>query len=86
MPHRVEVSGAAAQDLAALPRDVLTRVREAVDLLQDQPRPPGVKKLRPHGPHRIRVGDYRVLYDIHDAQKLVMILRVRHRREVYRRS
>ena len=84
MPHRVEVAGAAARDLDRLPGDALARVREAVDGLAEQPRPPGCVKRRPNGPHRIRVGDYRVLYDIDDAARAVTVLRVRHRRDAYR--
>ena len=84
MPHRLELAGAASKDLVRLPHDMLARVRQAVDGLGDEPRPPGHVKLRPDGPYRIRVGDYRVLYDIDDAEQLVLVLRVRHRREVYR--
>jgi mRNA interferase RelE/StbE len=84
MPHRTEVASAAAKDLARLPRDLLASVRGAIDSLSDQPRPHDSAKPRPNGPHRIRIGDYRVLYDVDDAQRVVTILRVRHRRDAYR--
>jgi len=84
MPHRVEVAGAGAKDLARLPPSVAARVSVAIEGLADQPRPAGCTKLRPTGPYRIRVGEYRVLYDIDDDARVVTILRVRHRRDAYR--
>lgn len=84
MPHRVEIAGAAIKVLARLPGDALARVSVVVDELAQHPRPPGCVKLRPNGPYRIRVGDYRVLYDIDDTTRLVTVLRVRHRRDAYR--
>jgi mRNA interferase RelE/StbE len=84
MPHRIEVAGAGSKDLARLPSDLMPRLRQAIDSLADQPRPPGHIKLRPSGPYRIRVGEYRVLYDIDDADRVVTVLRVRHRRDAYR--
>ena len=65
---------------AALVERILPRIRE----LADHPRPPGCKKL--HGfknRWRIRVGDYRIVYQIDDVQKVVDITRIAHRREVY---
>ena len=63
------------------------RVRFAIRRLSVNPRPPGVRKLSGNlGDYRIRVGQYRVLYDINDAEILVYIVRIGHRREVYRNS
>lgn len=65
--------------------EVHDRVSEAIFTLAANPRPQGVKKLsgKPGG-WRIRVGDYRVLYDIADAVRIVRVFRVRHRSDVYR--
>jgi mRNA interferase RelE/StbE len=49
-----------------------------------QPRPPGCKKLRGENAWRIRVGDYRIIYEIHDQISQVIVVTVGHRREVYR--
>lgn len=75
----------ARKELENLPRPVSKRVLARIELLQINPRPGGVAKLRGEkNLWRIRVGDYRVIYSIHDAEKLVDISIVRHRRDVYR--
>ncbi len=53
-------------------------------MLAENPRPDGAKKLKGETGYRIRVGNYRVLYEIDDAAQLVIIYRVKHRRDVYR--
>jgi len=63
----------------------LERIRDALLLLRDDPRPRGCKKLRGGtDTYRIRIGDYRAVYDVDDEARTVLLLRVRHRREVYR--
>jgi mRNA interferase RelE/StbE len=70
--------------LDALDDAVFTRIDRKILGLADNPRPPGCKKLRGYRDQwRIRVGDWRVVYLIDDAAKLVTITRVAHRREVY---
>jgi mRNA interferase RelE/StbE len=60
-------------------------VGQVINALADNPRPPGVQKLSAEdNVYRLRAGDYRVLYQIVDRQLLVLVVRVRHRREVYR--
>ncbi|MFN8626242.1 MAG: type II toxin-antitoxin system RelE/ParE family toxin [Candidatus Binatia bacterium] len=85
MPEIV-LSGAAERDLKRLPAAIFHRVIAAIRGLAATPRPPGCRKLQGsgHDDYRIRVGDYRVVYEIDDAARLVRIMRVRHRREVYR--
>ena len=87
MPYRVEVSPAAGRDLRRLPPDVRARLETVVMALADEPRPPGVRKIQgEEQAHRVRLGDYRVVYDVHDAEKLVAILHVGRRNErTYRR-
>ena len=63
----------------------MRRVQAAIELLADEPRPAGAKKLvRGDGEWRVRTGDYRVVYEIRDQVLLVLVLAVGHRREVYR--
>lgn len=83
--YKVELAPRARRDLAALPRDVQARLGSAIDGLADEPRPPGARKLRGDDAWRVRVGDYRILYDIEDARLRVLVLAMGHRREVYRR-
>jgi mRNA interferase RelE/StbE len=84
VPYRVEDTAAARRDLQALPRDMLIRVEARIQGLADDPRPPGVQRLRGSQLWRLRVGDYRLIFAIDDAQQLVTIARVRHRGDVYR--
>ena len=84
MTYRIAWLKRAARDVEALEAEMSSRVRSAVDELATDPRLHGSKKLRgPTGAYRIRVGDWRVIYEIDDAAKLVTISRVGHRSEVY---
>lgn len=68
-----------------LPLDVQRRIVAVVDALAIEPRPHGVVKLAgDENLWRVRVGEYRIVYEIHDGQLIVLVLRVAHRREVYR--
>jgi mRNA interferase RelE/StbE len=84
--HEVVLSAPAERDLKRLPAAIFHRVIAAIQTLAANPRPPGARKLHGSGrdDYRLRVGDYRVLYEIDDTARLVRIMRVRHRREVYR--
>lgn len=83
--YRLEIRKRAETDIEWLPEAVARRVISTIGRLPDDPRPPGGKKLIPAGAYRLRLGDYRIVYEVDDASKLVTITRVRHRREVYRR-
>jgi mRNA interferase RelE/StbE len=68
----------------ALSEPMFTRTDKKIVALVHNPRPQGCQKLRGQKDiWRIRIGDYRVVYSINEARKLVSILRVAHRREVY---
>lgn len=84
-PFRVEVTRAAGRDLRDLPGRALKRIDARIIALGDNPYPPGAKKLV-GGEEilRVRVGDYRILYQVEVDRHVVLILRVRHRRDVYR--
>ena len=88
MSYRVELAPAAQRDLRRLPRDVQVRLSEPLLALSNDPKPRGVRKI--HGrtmTWRIRVGPYRVIYDVHDDRRLIVVLRVDRRRETtYRLS
>jgi mRNA interferase RelE/StbE len=82
--YAVEIKLSARKELDALPDNVLSRVIRKMDSLGQQPRPAGCKKLKGYKDQwRLRVGDWRVVYIIDDAAKLVSITRIAHRRDVY---
>ncbi len=83
--YQVEIARRAVKALAALPRREQQRVRAAIDLLADNPRPPGCTKLvGEDDAYRVRVGVYRVVYEVLDDRLLVPVVRVGHRRDVYK--
>ncbi|MCH8295121.1 type II toxin-antitoxin system RelE/ParE family toxin [Candidatus Poribacteria bacterium] len=73
-----------SKDIANLPKNYSRLVSQHIDDLQDDPRPPGAKKLRGSTDYRLRVGTYRILYDINDKSQTITVYRVKHRREAYR--
>jgi mRNA interferase RelE/StbE len=84
--YSVEVKPPAQKELVALPDELLARVVLKLDALGDAPRPAGCRKLKGYEDQwRIRVGDWRVVYIIDDAAKLMSVTRIAHRREVYER-
>jgi mRNA interferase RelE/StbE len=84
--YRVEFSKAAERQFKGLPRPVRARLTSRVDRLAEDPRPPGSKRLSgAQDLYRIRMGDYRVIYAIRHEVLLVLVMKVGHRREVYRR-
>jgi mRNA interferase RelE/StbE len=84
--YSVEVKPPARKELEALPDNVLARVLQKMDSLRSAPRPAGCKKLKGYKDQwRVRVGDWRVVYIIDDAAKLISITRIAHRGEVYER-
>ena len=83
--YEILIERAAERDLRALPHTIFNRIVSRINALAENPRPPGCHKLTgSRNDWRIRIGDYRVIYDIDDARRRVRIFRVRHRREVYR--
>ena len=88
--YRIEVAPAAERDLRALQRRLRTRdferIQVAIDRLRDDPRPPGVRKIEgTQRAYRVRVGPYRIVYEVYDEQDLVLLLRVARRgKRVYR--
>lgn len=85
MPYRVELRPRADKALSRLPTETQKRITERLIQLQENPRPPGVLKLAGEADlYRIRVGEYRVIYRIHDDILYVLVVAIGHRREIYR--
>ena len=83
--YKVEWKNSAYKELQKLPRPIITRVVAAVSELSNEPFPHGVKKLvGSEFSYRIRIGDYRVVYEVIADRLIIEIVRVRHRKDVYR--
>jgi mRNA interferase RelE/StbE len=83
--HDIEITRTAEKQLKGLPREEQRRVARAIVALADQPRPRGSRKLSGYDDvFRIRVGRYRVLYSISDRKLIIIILKLGHRRKIYR--
>jgi mRNA interferase RelE/StbE len=83
-PYIVSLSLRAQRETRRLDRQVLARIARAIDSLTDNPRPPGCLKVKTaEGLWRIRVGDWRIGYEVDDAKRTVIVITVGHRREFY---
>jgi mRNA interferase RelE/StbE len=85
MKYQIQITPAAQKAIQKLTATARGRVQDAIEKLADQPRPPGVKKL--HGlenTYRIRVGSFRVVYQIFDANLIVLVIDVGDRKDIYR--
>lgn len=85
MAYTVVIERSALRDLKRLPELIRTRIDGHILALAENPRPQGVEKLSgSEHSYRLRVGDYRILYEIHDQILHVLVVKIGHRREVYR--
>lgn len=84
MRYRVILPKSVQKELDRLPDDVVTRILARLTELEGNPRPADVKKLKGRNAWRTRVGDYRIIYEIHDRELQILLVTVGHRREVYR--
>jgi len=82
--YELRFKNSVINDLRALPRSDVAKVLERIDALRDDPRPPGSERLSAQERYRVRQGSYRILYEIEDQQVVVTVVKVGHRREVYR--
>ncbi|MDO8669847.1 MAG: type II toxin-antitoxin system RelE/ParE family toxin [Dehalococcoidia bacterium] len=83
--YSLRLSRHAIKDLDDLPDTIGQRTSAALEALAKSPRPPGCKRIKgAEDTYRIRVGDYRILYDVDDGESMVLILRVQHRKDAYR--
>ena len=85
MTYRIEVRPAAVRALKRIDHGDRDRIRGAIALLGQDPRPPGATVLRGREALRIRVGDYRIIYTVHDDVLVVVVVALGHRRDVYDR-
>jgi mRNA interferase RelE/StbE len=84
--YKIEWKSSAAKELRKLDKGVIFRIIKAVDELSKNPIPSGSRKLRgAEFTYRIRTGNYRIIYSIHSNKLIIEIIRIGHRRDVYRK-
>jgi mRNA interferase RelE/StbE len=85
MSYTVQVKNSALKELRKLPKAIADQVAREIDSLSVNPRPPGHKKLKGNNNlYRLRLGDYRIVYHIHDKILIVLVIRMGNRKDVYR--
>ena len=82
--YRIEIKRSAGKELESIAERDQARIVERIRSLAENPRPPQAKKLSGEEKYRIRQGDYRILYQIHDEVITVVVVKIGHRRDVYR--
>jgi len=80
--YRLFIKPSAVKDIEALPKKDRGRVVAKIQSLTGNPRPPGCEKVSGHELYRMRQGNYRILYIVHDADLVVVVIKIGHRREV----
>ena len=83
--YRIELRPAAVRALRKIDPQIRDRIQGAIALLASDPRPPASRQLKGRPGHRVRVGDYRIIYTIQDDVLLIVVVTVGHRRDVYDR-
>jgi len=85
MKYRIEFSPTAESQFKKLPKEVQIRLKHRIDILAENPFPRGVKKLSAQENfYRLRIGDYRIIYQVQGKALLILILKLGHRKNVYR--
>lgn len=84
--YRIQYSAKVLKELNELESRDYLRVRERIISLEEQPRPVGSLKLTNEDGYRTRAGDYRILYEIDDDQKIIKLLKIGHRKEIYKKK
>ena len=86
MKYRIEFTRSAAKVLRKLPKQDRKRIRDKIDSFADNLPAPATTKMKGDNPfHRVRVADYRIIYEIHEDTLVILVLKIGHRKEIYRR-
>ncbi len=83
--YSIEFAKSVRKDLRKLSKRDVKKILATIDSLAEKPRPPGSKKLTIENLYRVRVGNYRILYEIHDDRLIVLIVKTGHRKEIYKK-
>lgn len=84
MAYKIFIKPSACKDLDSYPDSEVMKISSKLMHLQEEPRPIGIQKLTDKEGYRIRIGNYRVLYQINDASRHIYIYRIKHRKDVYK--
>ena len=85
MKYKIEFTHAAEKQLAEIPRVDLKKLAKRIEKLASEPFPPGHEKMKGHDHlYRIRQGDYRAIYSVFEGKLLILVVKIGHRREIYR--
>lgn len=85
MKYRIEIKKSAAKELKKIPRPDQKRISIAIDNLAENLPNPDTTKMKGNNPfHKIRVGDYRIIYEIQNNVLLILIIKIGHRKDIYR--
>jgi mRNA interferase RelE/StbE len=84
MSYEIQFTKSAQKELAKLPKGMTVRIVRALFALQNDPRKGNVRPMVGTKAWRLRVGDYRVVYDIHDEILVILVIKIAHRKDVYR--
>ena len=86
MAYEIILRPSAARELRKLPKEIRKRIGKKIDELASNPRPPDAKALTGSERFlRVRAGDYRIVYTVKDQTPIIMVVRIGHRREIYRK-
>lgn len=83
--YKITIKKSAVKELGDIPKKDLLRIIKCIQVLANNPRPPGSEELSAQECCRVRQGDYRIVYSIDDKNLIVDIFKIGHRREIYRR-
>ncbi|MFW6123001.1 MAG: type II toxin-antitoxin system RelE family toxin [Thermodesulfobacteriota bacterium] len=85
MEYKVTLAASALREFRALSGDIKNRVKSTIERLRKNPRPSGIRKIQGReNLYRLRVGSYRLVYEVDDMRGTIHLVRVRHRRDAYR--
>ena len=85
MVYRIQIKPPASRDLDTLPDKEVQKILSRIAQLQEEPRPIGVQKLTNEEGYRIRSGNYRILFEIDETIKTILIYRIKHRKDAYKK-
>jgi mRNA interferase RelE/StbE len=82
--YELQLLPSVKKDIQKIPKDDLKKILARMESLRDDPRPPGSTKLSGLDYYRVRQGNYRIVYEIQDTRLVVIVIKVGHRRDIYR--
>ncbi len=85
MKYQVDFKPSAARELRKLPKDIAKRISKKIDSLADNPFPRGYIEMKGSKEfYRVKEGDYRIIYTVEHGELIILVVRIGHRREIYR--